>query len=374
MKKITLIRDLRKSAVEYYKLFNTSHITYVTGIPHQNNEQQIVINDRMKLVKLPVYYPTLIDPTKIIGSPYNAAWHFFKNCGKYIKDADIVGLQDTYYPYNYHAIREAKRNNKPVFTEIWCNIPNHISAHTPPYSWITNQIVKNTDLFILRNNKAYEFSDSIGIPREKTRMIYIGVDIEKFSHSDKSTSDSITILYVGRLLKSKGVVQLIEAFEKCCTKYKNIKLILAGDGPLKQYVVEKSQNTPIEYKGHVDYTKLHDLYNNADIFCSPSQETYFLNNLTWSEYFSYTLMEAQAAGLPIIATNTGGIPEELHNDNVLISPGSMLELFQAMCSMIESFSKRKEIGTKNREYAIKHFNAKIQAQELENVLNSYFKN
>ena len=83
-----------------------------------------------------------------------------------------------------------------------------------PYSYIASQVIKHTNLFILRNQKAYEFTDSLGIPRDKTVMIYKGVDLAKFKPKQKPVFSKNTgsLIFVGQLHEDKGLITLVKAF------------------------------------------------------------------------------------------------------------------------------------------------------------------
>jgi glycosyltransferase involved in cell wall biosynthesis len=79
-------------------------------------------------------------------------------------------------------------------------------------------------------------------------------------------------------------------------------------------------------------------------------------------------MEAQACGLPIVATTTGGIPEEVDEKNILIDEKSTIQLEHALVELLDDTTLRKEIGNKNRIRAIKLFDAQIQSQQTEQAI------
>lgn len=79
-------------------------------------------------------------------------------------------------------------------------------------------------------------------------------------------------------------------------------------------------------------------------------------------------MEAQASGLPVIATNSGGIPEEIGRDNMLINQGDKNELLSTVITIISNEKKRIVIGDRNRMRAKNLFNIEKQTQKLESIL------
>ncbi len=315
------------------------------------------------------YSPLILDPVEMISnSPNNLSWKMLKGLENILENSSLIGITDTYYFWNYQLETFAKRNRIPFYTIIWCNLPNHISSWLPPYSIITNKVIKNSELFILRNYKAYEFTDSIGIPRSKTRVIYPGISLEQFTPAKiKQVSEKIRILYVGALSEAKGIRLLLQAFA-AISKENNVELHIAGKGALTNEIINASNYLPIVYHGQVNYSQLPTLYQTADIFCSPSQTSSILGIPFWHEYFSYTLLEAQASGLPIIATKSGGIVEEVEPQNSFIEEQNLDQLIAALNDMINDTEKRNEIGLKNRLFAEKKYDLAIQSELLENEL------
>ena len=106
----------------------------------------------------------------------------------------------------------------------------------------------------------------------------------------------------------------------------------------------------------------------ADIFVTPSKNLKFLSIKVWEEYFSYTLMEAQASGLPIVATRCGGISEEIDSRNYRVPQGDKEALYKALEGLIESSTKRRQLGDINRRRAEKLFDSRVQAKLTEKAI------
>lgn len=177
----------------------------------------------------------------------------------------------------------------------------------------------------------------------------------------------IKILFVGNLTKAKGLDDLLSVFYELRKKYKNINLIICGDGNLGG----KLNLEGVIYKGLVNYSELPKVYRRADIFVAPSKDIKFFGLKIWEEYFSYTLMEAQAASLPIIATNSGGISEEIDKRNYIIPQGDRCALYNALESLILDPVMRVKLGGINRKRAEKFFDARLQAEKTEQVILPY---
>jgi glycosyltransferase involved in cell wall biosynthesis len=368
MKTISLICGKRYSVFDFYNRFKHHAIRFISGSDTPGTN--IPLKKENKLYDVRVKNATLLDPIALLTSKTNnLSWKYFNKMEEHLENTNYVGLYDTYYFWNYQAVQFAKQHKIPTFCEIWCNIPNHITSKIPPYSLITKEVLRSTELFILRNAKAKIFTDSLGIPSSKIKQIYMGIDLEHFKpKKEKTDHEKTTILYVGNLIKEKGILELLNAFRNIYKKNKNIAITIAGDGPLKNKIQEFAKEYPLDYQGFVPYEKLPDLYASADIFCSPSHQKKLFGQTVWQEYFSYTLMEAQACGLPIVATTTGGIPEEVDEKNILIDEKSTIQLEHALVELLDDTTLRKEIGNKNRIRAIKLFNAQIQSQQTEQAI------
>jgi glycosyltransferase involved in cell wall biosynthesis len=181
-----------------------------------------------------------------------------------------------------------------------------------------------------------------GVPDDKISVITNGVDNEVFKPLDKEqcrktlgiTSSGKAILFVGNLVRGKGIEDLVDAFSGMSERIGDSRLMIIGDGPLKNSLKRRIDKAGL--KGKVNFTgkQRHDsipLWMNAcDVFCLPSH----------NEGCPNVVLEAMACGAPIVATNVGGIPE-------LIVPGIDGELVparepKALSAAIESVLNRSK--------------------------------
>lgn len=161
----------------------------------------------------------------------------------------------------------------------------------------------------------------------KIRVLYNGVDVQRFSNVNDEKVDNIKktynikdndiiLLYTGRLVKEKGVEELIKAFNQ--TTNSKLKLLIIGSvgygknskNSFTKKIFELSKNNHnIIFTGFVEFNSIQNYYKVADYGIVPS---------TWEEPFALTVIEHLASGHPVIITNSGAMPELVKKDTSII--------------------------------------------------------
>tara|TARA_Y100000294_G_scaffold138032_1_gene131206 strand:- start:31 stop:738 length:708 start_codon:yes stop_codon:yes gene_type:complete len=174
-----------------------------------------------------------------------------------------------------------------------------------------------------------------------------GIDLEHFSpHAspiDRFCDGKINILFVGRLEKRKGLNHLLNAYRQVKGEFPNSRLIIVGPGTRLRRKYEKQIRRDsledVVFVGYATYDELPSYYKTADIFCSPA---------TGRESFGIVLLEAMAAGKPIVATNIDGYASVLtHGEEGLLAPPEDEKgLAQALISLMADESLRRQMAAK----------------------------
>lgn len=200
---------------------------------------------------------------------------------------------------------------------------------------------------------------------EKIIVIYNGVDVRYFKKRSVLKNDFLTITTVARIEKEKGIFDLIEAFEQLYYEYNNIKLVIVGDGSeindLTNEVDRRNLKQAVQILGFRKDVK--NILDYTDIFVLPS----------YSEGLPLSLLEAMSMGIPVIATNVGGIPEVITDkkEGFLIEPGDILKLKECLSTLILDESTRDYMGKKSEEKVNIMFNIDVMLNNIENVLFKY---
>ncbi len=197
--------------------------------------------------------------------------------------------------------------------------------------------------------------------REKVHMIMNGVDCERFRpdvyaedlRSELNLKDSKTILFVGALTRwhrYKGLDDLLRAFR--ILDRTDVRLLVVGGGDLKHEYENMAQSLRIRdrvvFTGDVPDSLLPKYYALSDVLVLPSKDR--------SEGFGLTILEANASGVPAIASAVGGIPGILIDgeNGVLIPPRDPERLAEAIRRLVDDDAYRSALGRRARELALKH--------------------
>ncbi len=155
---------------------------------------------------------------------------------------------------------------------------------------------------------------------------------EIFDRQDTCQSTPTRLLSVGRLVSVKGLVYLVEAVRLLLHDGVPVRLTLVGTGPCRKALIaliaKQALSSAVEFTGEVSFgPSMLALYRGADIFILPSL----------SEGTPRVLWEAMAAGLPIVATRVGGVPEIIQHGKtgLLVNPRSAQQLAASIRRMIE---------------------------------------
>ena len=197
-------------------------------------------------------------------------------------------------------------------------------------------------------------------------VITNAIDTTVFDSGERSATDeAVKILFVGAVGKLKGEKDLIKALAVLHKDQPNIKVSFLGYGAenLKDYCDELGVAEYIEFLGAVPMSERIFFFQQADIFVLP----------TYAEAMPMSVIEAMAAGLPVISTPVGGIPELIEDgvDGLLFPPGDENALAEKIAFLLENKKARLEIGKKAQKKACEQMDFKIYVNKLCNHLFAF---
>jgi glycogen(starch) synthase len=233
---------------------------------------------------------------------------------------------------------------------------------------------------------SYDMAQTIarecGIPVGQVAVIPNALDVEFFSPDrrrstdsgqrtpspESRTSDDLIVLHVGRLHRVKGVEVLARAIPQVLRAVPQIRFVFIGKDQmdsdrgtwrqrLESCFQEQGMDDKVVFLSSVDQSTLIEWYCRADVAVVPS---------ILYESFSYTCAQAMAAGLPVVASRIGGIPETVHDEvsGLLVAPGDAEGLARAVIRLAQNSSLRRRIGQAGRAKARQHFDALNVAEQF----------
>src|SRR6516164_3871396 len=248
--------------------------------------------------------------------------------------------------------------------------PHGGSLHYPRETWkgafysrLERVLMNNTDLFLFESAFARNtYQRMIGPPKKGlVRRVFKGVTAEEFAPVVLA-SDATDLVYVGEFRHIKGADLLIDAVAQLRAHGKALTLTLAGDGEemgsLKTQVERHGLGGAIRFIGHV---KARYGFSKGKLLVVPSR----------GDSMPYVVIEAAAAGIPMIAANVGGIPEifETHIE-ALFAPNSAVAMANAIETSLEGTAAAAARAKALRERILMHFSQKAM---VEGVMAGYRK-
>jgi glycosyltransferase involved in cell wall biosynthesis len=228
------------------------------------------------------------------------------------------------------------------------------------YSRLERALMNSTDLFLFESAFARDtYQRTIGIPSGLVRCVFNGVTADEFDPVARA-ADATDIVYVGEFRQIKGADLLIDAVARLRADGKPVTLTLAGDGEelnaLKIQIQKLGLGEAVRFIGHV---KARYGFSKGNLLVVPSR----------GDSMPYVVIEAAAAGIPMVAANVGGIPEIFGtlNDS-LFAPNIVGAMADAIETALDDPEAALERAKSLRERIFLHFSQKAM---VEGVLAGY---
>ena len=194
-----------------------------------------------------------------------------------------------------------------------------------------------------------------------------GIDLAQYSCLERKQSPAVAVGTVGMLTKQKGFTYLIEAAKLVFEKNPNTRFSIVGDGP--EFENLKNLIKKLQLEETVDLLGLRrdipDLLSKWDIYVQPSM---------W-EGLCITVVEAMACGLPVLASNVGGIPESVFEgrNGFLVPPKDPFALATRILYLIENPDLRIAMGAQSRKIAEEKYSLHKMCENIEESIDDLIK-
>lgn len=219
------------------------------------------------------------------------------------------------------------------------------------------RVLQRCDCVIVLSQQWREFYIAhCAVPEARVKVLYNPACLPE-QVPDRRRRATVQFLFLGRIGASKGAFDLLNAFDSLApSERRRARLVMAGDGDLAaiRRSFSSADGQPL-ILSWVDSAQRDALLAESDVFILPS----------YREGVPMALLEAMAFGLPVITTPVGGIPDIVtdRREGLLVSPGDVPRLRQAMSELIQDNALRFALGRAARERA-RHFDVAQYASEL----------
>lgn len=209
---------------------------------------------------------------------------------------------------------------------------------------VANLIILKCDALVVGGTAAYNYARSLGRSRDGMFIAMQSSNDISLQQTQEASSEKIkkfTFLYLSRIIPLKGLDLLIRAFSQLEKNRDDVSLLIAGDGPFKDYCLNLSKELKInniEFLGGIDPSHTKEIFTKADVFVLPS---YFLGNLY--ESWGLVINEAMSMELPIITTTGVGASTDLVENGVngfVVKQNDVTELYHAMKKILDCDLKK----------------------------------
>lgn len=188
-----------------------------------------------------------------------------------------------------------------------------------------------------------------GLNWEQVPVMHTGIDCDKFHPTDAPKASSPTIVFVGKIERNKGVVELVEAGCALAHEFPELTLRVIGRGDnglieqLRSRVLSNGTPNLLEFIGFVPREALPAILANSHVFAAPS---------IYEGGPGFVYLEAMACGLPVIACEGSGASEVVTSDvtGILVPPNDVAALSQSLRELLSNPAKRIRMGQLAREY------------------------
>jgi len=206
-----------------------------------------------------------------------------------------------------------------------------------------------------------------GCPAERITVHHIGVDTRLFRPDGAVPRAPNLVLFVGRLVSKKGLSHLLAALPAVLRAVPGVELAVAGDGPLRASLEREAADAalPVSFLGVQSPAAVRDLMCRAAVLCAPGVVTAGGD----AEGLPMTIVEAQACGLPVVTTPSGGSAEGVVDGETgfVVPAGDPAALATALVAVLGDAAFRGRAGAAARAHALAHFDLQVQTARLESI-------
>lgn len=285
---------------------------------------------------------------------------------------------ERYSLWSFGAMEYAKSNNIPSVLEV--NSPlieeqtKYRGLKDPSVAkWVADRVFSAAKEILAVSEGVESYLNSCSSTREKIHVIPNGVNPDRFRENkrilDSTEDETFVIGFVGTLKPWHGLSTLVEAFEVVHQQNPNTQLLIVGDGPEKNNIIQdlKDRNllSATKFTGSVPHSEIPSLLNSMNVAVAPypRMENFYFSPLKVFEYMM--------AGLPVVASNIGQLNDLIQNEKngFLYPPENIEALSKILLRLKENSHLRQTIGTAAKAHIIQNHTWDIVVSQILSLSN-----
>ena len=251
-----------------------------------------------------------------------------------------------------------------VFGAIWTIIhrkPLVVTIHTKPEQEFTAKIKcllkcrmfqKKWVLAAVSQENEKLVKQFYQIKDDRCVCVANGVDVSRFY---RKGHERFTVINLARQDENKNQAAILRCFARIHQKYGNTQLILAGDGPMHQHLVDLANELGIQkavlFPGMVSNAE--DYYAVSDLYVQSSH----------TEAMPLSVLEAMAAGLPIVSTDVGGLRDVVQGNGILVPDHDEQAIFDAILRILSASDHERDVMSKISQTLVEKYSSKMMSEQ-----------
>jgi len=244
-----------------------------------------------------------------------------------------------------------------------------VDLDKPAYRSATQQMLEAVRMVLVRSESLGRALINLGCPASKIRLQRTGIPVDEIPFRARAWPGNGAWKFVQacRLIEKKGLRVSLRAFAKFADRNPASTFTIAGEGPLRtelgQLAADLGIADKVFFPGFISQNQLRELFYHSHIFLHPSEVGGDGNQ----EGVPNSMLEAMASGLPVFATEHGGIPEAIENgrSGILVREGDEVALALALLERATDPGGLATIAANGAEVVRKHFEQSGQTSQLE---------
>lgn len=286
-----------------------------------------------------------------------------------VEGRSILHSAETVLPVSQQAAELVAKGSQRLVLTCWETIP--FRYDDDPQLSRRKEIVKDAaHLYLAVTERARSALVTEGVPEEKISVVPAGVDCSRFAPSQKShsllrdweiPSYHPVVLYVGRLIQEKGLLELVRAF--ALMAHRKAHLVFLGAGNQEARIVRAARALGVAERVRVrpaaPYRSLPQIYATADVVVAPSLPTPY-----WEEQFGMVLVETMACGRPLVTTGSGAIPQVVGDAAYVVPPYDVPALAEALEEVLSDEQLASRLSEAGRTRATSLYDVNLVANAI----------